>query len=259
VAVALVFLTPPLSALWLLVPAILRVERMARGERPTFVYVPLTEIPRSLQQAVIASEDGKFYEHHGVDWEALRQATLVNLRARRLKRGGSTITMQAARYTFLPPGRSVIRKMAEIPLALYVDRRLGKERVLELYFNRAFYGLGARDLRTAARVYFGKDYRTLRVSESAFLAGVFPEPPGTRRTVTPAFAARCQERTLYRLRFFFPTDFSEEQLACALRQPLTFAWQQPSADFAHRPPGYQVLPEMRRSGQYLPEAAPTPP
>jgi len=185
----------------------------------------LVDVPQSLHDALIASEDGNFYQHHGVDWQALHRALRVNLRSLSYKQGGSTLTMQTARYLFLGREKSLSRKLAEILLALEMEKRLSKERILELYLNSARFGLGAEDIGTACRVYFGKQPKELTLAESAFLAGVLPEPPKRREELTPAKVERCKRRALSRLGYFFAWRYSSEQIERAMQEKIVFVWE----------------------------------
>jgi O-antigen ligase len=192
---------------------------------PRPLFTPLTEIAEPMRDALIASEDGYFYQHHGVDWQALHRALRVNIRNLAFKQGGSTITMQTARYLFLGREKTLSRKVAEILLALEMEKHLSKERILELYLNSARFGLGAEDIGTACRVYFGKSPKELTLGEAAFLAGVLPEPPRTRSELTLEKVYRCQRRALSRLAYFFPMKYSSQQIAQAMQERLVFVWE----------------------------------
>lgn len=227
------FLPVALYLLWLLGVGIKRaqealpqVQRLAQHYPENASFVRLKDIPEDMVYAVIASEDGYFYAHHGVDWLALHRALRKNLRAMGFVQGGSTITMQVARCAFLSRERTVSRKIAEIFLALKMERHLSKERILELYLNTARFGMGQDGILAATRNYFGKHPKDLTLSEAAFLAGVLPEPPFDRRKVTPEFVRRCQRRTLERLHAFFPQKYPLEVLEEAQKKPLRFKWGQ---------------------------------
>lgn len=191
--------------------------------RPRFT--PLEEIAEPMRHALIASEDGNFYQHQGVDWQALHRALRVNIRSLSFKRGGSTITMQTARYLFVGREKTIPRKLAEILLALQMERRLSKGRILELCLNSARFGLGAEDIGTASAVYFGKRAKDLTLAEAAFLAGVLPEPPRTRAELTEEKVERCKRRALGRLRYFFSERYSPEQIEHAMREQVVFVWE----------------------------------
>jgi len=151
-------------------------ELVASLFRENREYVPLQQIPLSLRRAVLAAEDARFYRHIGIDLRAIARAILSNLRAGRLTEGGSTITQQLARSRFLTPDRTIGRKLAEIVLAVEIERRLSKDEILERYLNEVYFGQGAYGVEMAARVYFGKGARDLRLDESALLVGLIRAP-----------------------------------------------------------------------------------
>ncbi|GIV16644.1 MAG: hypothetical protein KatS3mg022_2079 [Armatimonadota bacterium] len=189
------------------------------------LFTPLAEVAEPMRYTLIASEDGNFYQHHGVDWQALHRALRVNIRSLSYKQGGSTLTMQTARYLFVGREKSLSRKLAEILLALEMEKRLSKERILELYLNSARFGLGAEDIGTACRVYFGKQPKELTLAESAFLAGVLPEPPKRREELTLEKVERCKRRALSRLGYFFGWRYSPEQIERAMQEKIVFVWE----------------------------------
>ena len=234
IAVGLIVLLPiVVYLLWLLGDGIKRaqealpqVQHFAKHYPKNASFIRLKDISEDMVYAVVASEDGFFYSHHGVDWLALHRALRKNLRAMSFVQGGSTITMQVARYVFLSRERTISRKIAEIILALKMERYLSKERILELYLNTARFGMGQDGILAAARNYFGKHPKDLTLSEAAFLAGVLPEPPFDRRKVTPEFVWRCQRRALERLCAFFPHKYPLEVLEKAQKTPLRLRWGQ---------------------------------
>lgn len=218
----LVGLTP---GLLLIRKAMPQVEAL-RGETPfKSSYTPLAQIAPVMQDAVIASEDLHFYEHAGVDWAALHRALRVNARHARFVQGGSTITMQTCRYVWLGRERTLTRKIAEIPLALYMERRYSKVRILELYLNSARFGLGAEDVGTAAQVYFGRTPDRLQLHEAAFLAGILSEPPASSTELTPEKVERCKRRALDRLKSLPTGQYSVAEIQGACNQPLIFVWE----------------------------------
>jgi O-antigen ligase len=206
--------------------ALPQVQHFAEHYPKNTSFVRLKDISEDMIYAVVASEDSFFYSHRGVDWLALHRALRKNLRAMSFVQGGSTITMQVARYVFLSRERTLSRKIAEIILALKMERYLSKERILELYLNTARFGMGQDGILAAARNYFGKYPKDLTLSEAAFLAGVLPEPPFDRRKVTPEFVWRCQRRAFERLRAFFPHKYPPEVLERVQKEPLRFKWGQ---------------------------------
>src|SRR5262245_19492909 len=142
------------------------------------IFVPLPQIPKALRDAVIATEDARFYSHHGVDPTGIGRAIYQNFRRGRIVEGGSTITQQLAKVLFLTPDKSLERKLKEAVLALTLERRYSKDRILELYLNQIYFGQGAFGVEAAARTFFGKSVTELTLSECALLAGL-PKAPAT--------------------------------------------------------------------------------
>src|SRR5262252_3635776 len=140
------------------------------------IFVALPQIPKSLRDAVIATEDARFYSHHGVDPTGIARAIYQNFRRGRIVEGGSTITQQLAKVLFLTPDKSLERKLKEAALALELERRYSKDRILELYLNQIYFGHGAFGVEAAARTFYGKSVGELSLSESALLAGL-PKAP----------------------------------------------------------------------------------
>jgi Membrane carboxypeptidase/penicillin-binding protein len=136
----------------------------------------LEEIPKHLINATIAKEDRRFWQHSGVDWRGTARALWVNLTEGDIRQGGSTLTQQLARNVFLTQKRTFARKIQEIILAQEIERRLTKERILELYLNQVYYGNGAYGVKAAARVYFNKPLERLTLAECALLASL-PQRP----------------------------------------------------------------------------------
>jgi monofunctional biosynthetic peptidoglycan transglycosylase len=153
-------------------------QARAAGREPTIrqTWIPLREIPRALQKAVIAAEDEKFYEHHGFDWEALKEAYALNDERERIKRGGSTITQQLAKNLYLSPRRSYIRKVREAVIAVTMELLLSKDRILELYLNCIEFGPGVFGVEEGARYHFGVSAQRLSLDQSCRLAAVIPSP-----------------------------------------------------------------------------------
>ncbi len=139
--------------------------------------VPLDDVSPALLRAVIASEDAKFFEHNGVDWDAVERARTWNDRhdGRRL-RGASTITMQCARSVFLWPGRTWIRKGLEIWFATLMEALWGKRRILEAYVNLVEWGDGIYGAEAAAQAYFGRSVADVDARQAALLAAMLPNP-----------------------------------------------------------------------------------
>jgi penicillin-binding protein 1A len=142
------------------------------------IFVSLAQIPQALKDAVIATEDARFYSHWGVDPMGVARAVYQNFRHGRIVEGGSTITQQLAKVLFLTPDKSLDRKLKEAVLAIELERRYSKDRLLEMYLNQIYFGHGAFGVEAASRTFFGKSVRELSTAESALLAGL-PKAPST--------------------------------------------------------------------------------
>jgi monofunctional glycosyltransferase len=169
-------------------------------------WVDLAAMAPSLPRSVVASEDANFCRHHGVDWGALREV-IDDAGDGEVSRGGSTITQQVAKNLFLWPGRSVVRKGLEIPLALWIDLVLPKPRILEIYLNIAELGPnGQFGAQAGSLNAFGHGAAMLTPREAALLAAILPNPirrsarspgPGVRR-LAGIYVARAQAAELQR-------------------------------------------------------------
>jgi penicillin-binding protein 1A len=138
--------------------------------------VSLKELPPYLPNAFIAIEDRRFYSHHGVDPVGIARAAVANLLHRGVSQGGSTLTQQLAKNLFLTQERTMQRKLQEVELALWLERKHSKTELLELYLNRVYFGSGAYGVEAAAQRYFGKSARHVTLAEAAMLAGLVKSP-----------------------------------------------------------------------------------
>ena len=138
--------------------------------------VKIEQIPIALQQAFIAVEDARFYEHRGVDPRGLARAVYTNLKDNEIAEGGSTITQQLAKNAYLTQERTLKRKIQEVFLAIQLEKQYTKQEILELYLNQIYFGQGAYGVQAAAKTYFGKNVEDLNLSECAMLAGI-PKSP----------------------------------------------------------------------------------
>lgn len=139
-------------------------------------YVKLQDIPESIQQAVVAVEDRKFYNHWGFDMEGILRASLVNLQYGQVKEGASTITQQLVKNLFLSQEQTMGRKAEEFVLAMDMELNYSKDEILELYLNTIYFGSGYYGIKEASEGYFGKEPAMLALPESAMLAGI-PNAP----------------------------------------------------------------------------------
>ena len=152
---------------------------MGRLELVRRVNVPLSAVPEFVQQAFIATEDRRFYQHGGLDWRGFARALVTNLRAGRTREGFSTITMQVARNTFTVrkyPPRSLRQKLAELRLSRLIEGSLTKRQILELYFNVIYMGNGVYGVEAASRDLFGRSVSQLNLPQAAMLAAL-PKAP----------------------------------------------------------------------------------
>jgi penicillin-binding protein 1A len=149
------------------------------------------QLPPKLIQAFLATEDDRFFRHHGVDWQGILRAAVANLKAGGIRQGASTITMQVSRDMFLTPRRDMKRKMSEIYISLLMEAEFTKEEIFSLYVNKIFLGQRAYGVGAAAEVYFGKSLDQLTIGEMATLAGI-PTAPSTVNPVANAEAAKVR-------------------------------------------------------------------
>jgi monofunctional biosynthetic peptidoglycan transglycosylase len=184
----------------------LMVWRRLTGAPVSRQWIDFDAISPSLPRSVVGAEDAKFCTHHGIDWDALREV-VDDAEEGDVTRGGSTITQQVAKNLFLWPGRSVVRKGLELPLALWIDWVLPKQRILEIYLNIAELGPSGQFGAEAGAVYaFGHSAASLSPREAALLASILPNPkkrsarnpgPGVRR-LAGTYTARAQAVSLQR-------------------------------------------------------------
>ena len=139
-------------------------------------WVPYSKISPYLIKAVLIAEDDKFWNHEGFDYEAIQKAIEKDLKAKKFKFGGSTITQQLARNLFLSPEKTMIRKFSEAVITWRMEKVLSKRRILELYLNVAEWGEGIFGAEAASRHYFGKPSSELNPAEAARLAAILPNP-----------------------------------------------------------------------------------
>lgn len=159
----------------------------------------LRQVPELMIHAVLASEDERFYEHPGVDWQGLTRAVVHLLRTGEKGPGGSTITMQVARNFFLGREKTYIRKLNEILLALKIERELSKGEILELYLNKIFLGHRAYGVGAAAQVYYGKPLPDLELAQVAMIAGLPKAPSRFNPVVDPDRAVSRRNYVLGRM------------------------------------------------------------
>lgn len=153
-----------------------KLREKGRKYRVDQSWVPYSKISPYLIKAVLIAEDDKFWNHEGFDYEAIQKAIEKDLKAKKFKFGGSTITQQLARNLFLSPEKSLTRKISEAVITWRMEKALSKRRILELYLNVAEWGEGIFGVEAASRHYFGKPSSELDPGEAARLAATLPNP-----------------------------------------------------------------------------------
>lgn len=174
-------------------------ELMAQYGIKRRIPVTLDQIPKPLIEAVIATEDARFYDHPGVDFISLMRAAKAVLSSGRKVQGASTITMQVARNFFLTRKKTYSRKLNEILLAIKIDKEFSKDKILELYLNKIYLGNRAYGVAAAAQVYYGKKLNQLTLPEMAMIAGL-PQAPSTDNPIAnPKDALERRNHVLERM------------------------------------------------------------
>lgn len=162
-------------------------------------WIPLSRIPKHVQNAIVVAEDGTFYEHGGIDWYEVQESIEKNIEEGRAARGASTITQQLAKNLFLSTSKDPLRKFREVIITLLLEGRLSKARILELYVNLIEWGRGVFGIEAAARTYFGKSASALTLEEGARLAAVIPSPLRHRPDASTRYVLRRKAIVLGRM------------------------------------------------------------
>lgn len=183
------------------------------------VPVPYAQIPNQLIQAVLATEDQRYFEHGGVDLLGLMRASVVLITTGTKAQGGSTITMQVARNFFLNNKKTYTRKLREILLAVKIDKEFSKQKILDLYLNTIFYGNRAYGVEAAAEVYYGKHLNELTLAQTAMIAGI-PKAPSSLNPLANT-AAALDRRNHVLSRMLEHGYISQQQYEQALAEPET--------------------------------------
>ena len=191
------------------------IQQVGPTTRDTVTY---GEVPKTLVQAFLATEDRRFQEHHGIDYQGIFRAVLSNLLARDLVEGGSTITQQLTRIVYFDQERSVQRKLKEMRMAQKIEQNIDKNRILERYLNLVYLGSGAYGIAGAAWVYFSKPIKDLTLPEMAMLAGL-PAAPSDYSPFVNAKAAK-ERRDVVLLRMQDNGVITPEQAKQAIASPI---------------------------------------
>lgn len=184
--------------------------------------ITLSQVPKPMIQAVLATEDARFYSHPGVDFVGLVRAAVAVIQSGRKVQGASTITMQVARNFFLSPKKTYTRKIREILLALKIDREFPKDKILELYLNRVYFGNRAYGVAAAAQIYYGKALNQLTLPEMAMIAGLPQAPSRDNPLINPGSAIKRRNHVLERM---YEVGFiTREMFLHAIKAPNTAAY-----------------------------------
>ncbi|MBV5257735.1 PBP1A family penicillin-binding protein [Synechococcus moorigangaii CMS01] len=220
--------------------------------------VKIWEIPETVTEAFVASEDRRFYDHFGVDLQGVARAAYVNFRAGEIVEGGSSITQQVARIVFLNQEMTLTRKAKEMRLATKLEERFSKEQILESYLNLVYLGSGAYGVADAAWVYFGKDLEELTLSETAMIAGLAPAPSLYSPFVNLQAATVRRDQVLQRM--WEDGLISEVDYRAAIASPLTTNRQTPKrllrkypyfADYVKTELSRYLTPEQLANGSFV--------
>lgn len=199
--------------------------------------VPIGDIPKHVQQAMLAAEDRKFYEQNGISPTGIARAVWVAIRGGQATQGGSTITQQYVKNYFLTADRTLTRKYKEILISIKLDQQLTKDQILENYFNTIYYGRGAYGIQTAAKAYFGKNAKDLTLEEGAFLAAVIRGPSLYDPALGPDQEANAKQRWGYVLDGMVQEGWLTQQERDAATFPTTITYRRPTLS---GPNGYLV-------------------
>jgi len=172
----------------------------------THDWVPIEEISKNMQRAVIASEDANFLTHNGFDFKAMQKAMENNEKGKRLK-GGSTISQQTAKNVFLWQGRSYLRKGLEAYFTVLIEIIWGKERIMEVYLNSIEMGDGVYGIQAASKNWYRKDAADLSKREAAGIAAILPNPRKFRATNSSSFIERRKSRIVKHMQYVGKLDY----------------------------------------------------
>ena len=191
--------------------------------------VKLENVPQRLQDAFLATEDSRFYEHHGLDPIGIARAIFVAVNNGGASQGASTITQQLARNFFLTPEKTIIRKAREAVLAVEIENALSKREILELYLNKIFLGYRSYGVAAAAQTYFGKDLDALTLSEMAIIAGL-PKAPST---MNPLYSPKRAEerRNVVLARMLDENKITKDEYDAAIKEPIVASYHGAKFEF----------------------------
>lgn len=190
------------------------------------VPVSLREVPDNVRKAFLAIEDPRFYDHHGISFRGIARAAWSDLTSGSIREGGSTITQQLVKISFLTPERTAKRKIQEMILAIQVERRYTKDEIFEMYLNNIYLGEGAYGIQAASQIYFGKDVGKLELEEAALLAGLPQAPSAYSPYRNPEAALKRRNAVLDRMAV--NNFISQEQASNAKKKEINLDRGKPS-------------------------------
>ena len=173
-------------------------------------WIKLADIPKNMQNAIIAIEDHKFYEHEGISPESILRAVLANIKEGEVAQGGSTITQQFVKNTFLTHEQTIERKIEEAILSVVLEDKYSKDEILEMYLNTTYFGAGATGIHQASKVYFGKHVSRLSLEEAAILAALPYAPSALNPLEHPI---ECKQRQMLVLNAMAKHGFISQDVA----------------------------------------------
>ena len=226
-------------------------------KNPPVNWVPLSQVSKAAQGAILVSEDWAFYHHPGYDEKQIKEAIEDSLESGKLKRGASTITQQVVRNIYLSKKKSITRKVRELWMATKIEKVLGKKKILELYLNIAEWGEGVFGIQEDAHVYFDKNASQLTAKEGAFLAMLLPSPKKYaisfhQKQLTP-FARRIVKSVLGKMvqAGYITAEQKDAEWATPLKFEKTFQPHLPSDDesIEEEVPGHDVDEDLDDSAE----------
>ena len=188
----------------------LNMEEVIDPLRKNSNWVKLADIPKNMQNALIAIEDHKFYEHDGISPEGILRAILANIKEGEIEQGGSTLTQQFVKNTFLTHEQTIERKIEEAILSVLLEDKYSKDEILEMYLNTTYFGAGATGVHQASKVYFGKHVSRLSLEEAAVLAALPYAPSALNPLEHPI---ECKQRQMLVLNAMAKHGFISQDVA----------------------------------------------
>ncbi len=173
-------------------------EAQAQGRSLEIIHqwVPFSQVPKSVRQAIVIAEDGMFYSHDGIDWHEVWESVKVNVEQKKIVRGASTITQQVAKNLYLSTSKTPMRKFKELIITWLLESQLSKSRILEIYVNVIEWGRGVFGIEAAAQQYFGRSAKRLNRHQAARLAAVIPRPLQYQPNSNSPYVIKKKQRLL---------------------------------------------------------------